>query len=406
MKKAIVDCVDWEPQSNDIYAWRYPETNLSTWTQLIVRENQEAVFMSKGQIIGKFGPGKHVLDTQNLPILRNLFGIPFGGKNPFTAEVWFVNKASPLTIDWKTTPARFLDPDYGQMIPIVSTGRYGLKVKDAEKFLIKLVGTMPVFDTEHLSDHFRGALVAKTNSAVISFMTQNQVGIMQIAGCLDNLSTFIKDPLCQFWNDYGIEMTGFYITSVDLDLSTEDGRKISAALSDRSAQNIAGYTWQQKQGMNTINNAVNNSRGGLGMIGAAMMMNGMGGSGIGQQMMQPNQMGMQRQNGGMGAPMGGMGGISGMGNPGQNVREIFCTHCGKKFPSSSRFCTFCGDPYNPCPVCGADNDLDSKRCSACGASLVQSNATESMLAQCTCGRCGTPYKSGMKFCSNCGNKLV
>lgn len=45
---AIIDCVEWQPQSNDIFAWRYPEQNLTTATQLIVRESQEAVLFSKG----------------------------------------------------------------------------------------------------------------------------------------------------------------------------------------------------------------------------------------------------------------------------------------------------------------------------------------------------------------------
>lgn len=45
---AFIDVVDWQPQSNDIFAWRFPNENLSTATQLIVRESQEAVFFSKG----------------------------------------------------------------------------------------------------------------------------------------------------------------------------------------------------------------------------------------------------------------------------------------------------------------------------------------------------------------------
>lgn len=61
-------------------------------------------------------------------------------------------------------------------------------------------------------------------------------------------------------------------------------------MSDRSAQNIAGYTWQQKQSFGTVNNAVENSRGGIGMIGAAMMMGGgmNGNPGMGSAMMTPN----------------------------------------------------------------------------------------------------------------------
>ena len=61
---AIIDLVKWTPQGNKtIYAWRFQETNLSTYTQLIVQESQEAVLFSKGKIIAKFGPGKHTLNT-------------------------------------------------------------------------------------------------------------------------------------------------------------------------------------------------------------------------------------------------------------------------------------------------------------------------------------------------------
>lgn len=45
---ALIDVVEWEPQSNDIFAYRYPHSNLSTATQLIVHESQEAVFFFKG----------------------------------------------------------------------------------------------------------------------------------------------------------------------------------------------------------------------------------------------------------------------------------------------------------------------------------------------------------------------
>ena len=96
---------------------------------------------SKGQIIGKFGPGKHTLNTENIPILRNLFGIPFGGKNPFTAEVWFVNKVQSFSIDWNVNGMPIHDPDYNTQLPLVAVGRYGLKVNDSETFLIKTVDT-------------------------------------------------------------------------------------------------------------------------------------------------------------------------------------------------------------------------------------------------------------------------
>lgn len=390
---AFIDVVDWQPQSNDIFAWRFPHDNLSTATQLIVRESQEAVFFSKGQILGKFGPGKHTLSTENLPLLRNLFGIPFGKKNPFTAEVWFVNKAAPLTIDWETNAVRIMDADYGQMLPIISKGRYGVKVQDAEKFLVKLVGTLNSFTADQLTDHFMGPLIAKTNSAIVTYMSANHVGVMQISAFLDQLSTFISSPLKEFWDEYGLELTGFYVTSVDLDTSTPDGKKIADAMSDRSAQNIAGYTWQQKQSFGTVNNAVENSKGGIGMMGAAMMMGGglNGNPGMGSAMMTPN----------------GNGNFAQMQNssPINQKATVFCSRCGKSFPSSNKFCPHCGDVYNPCPMCGRDNDVNAKRCAVCGAGLQAQNDLNNMMSGNSCSRCGSSVPAGTKFCPNCGNRL-
>lgn len=130
---AIIDCVSWQPQGGEfIFAYRFPESNLSTYTQLIVQESQEALFFHKGRLMRKFGAGKYTLDTENLPILRELFGIPFGGKNPFSAEVWFVNKLYPANLPWAVQSMSVHDVDYQTMIPLQASGQYGVQVSDAE----------------------------------------------------------------------------------------------------------------------------------------------------------------------------------------------------------------------------------------------------------------------------------
>jgi membrane protease subunit (stomatin/prohibitin family) len=389
---AFIDLVEWSDATNDVFAWKYGQNknnNLSTFTQLIVRESQEAVLFAKGQLLGKFGPGKHTLNTENLPLLRNLFGIPFGGKNPFMAEIWFVNKTAPLTIDWRTDTMRFRDPEYGEMVPLMAEGRYGLKVESAEPFLVQLVGTLTEFTARDLTNHFLGPLITKTKSSILAFMQANQAGITTISARLDDLSNFIKEPLKEFWETYGMLLTGFYITSVDLDTSTEDGKKIAAALSDRSAQSIAGYTWQQKQGFGVANNAL--SRGGdMGILGAAAM-TGMlgGGGGMGQAMMQPPPMQTM--------PQLGQGSAVGR-------KEVFCAKCSKKYPATSNFCPFCGNKYNPCPRCGSDNLEGSKRCVSCGTELVSAQAAGGFGN--VCSRCGQQAAPGVKFCPGCGNKLA
>ena len=49
---ALIDCASWKPKGSEfVFAYRYPETNLSTFTQLIVAESQEAFLFSKGQMM-------------------------------------------------------------------------------------------------------------------------------------------------------------------------------------------------------------------------------------------------------------------------------------------------------------------------------------------------------------------
>lgn len=418
---AIIDLVRWSPQGDKtIYAYRFPETNLSTYTQLIVQESQEAVLFSKGQIVGKFGSGKHTLNTENLPILHTLFGIPFGRKNPFTAEVWFVNKIQTFSIDWAVSKIPIHDPDYNTQLPLIAGGRYGLKVNDAEKFLIKSVGTKTEFTHDDLTEQFFGEFSTKTKSQIAQYVIKHRVGFKYLSAYLDELSEYLKGVLNPFWNNLGLELLQFNITTVDIDKTTEEGRKVAEAIATQASMSITGHTWQQEQMFNTANNAVDgfgNGNGGLiGGLIAMNMMGGMGGGGaVGGGMMQTqfNQPAFGENNQG--------GNIQQ--EQQQQVKMVYCSNCAKKFPNTTRFCPHCGDSYNPCPKCGTDNDQNAKRCVSCGIPLqsggencphcnapVATGATfcgncgKQVQSSDTCSRCGTTLPPSVKFCPKCGNK--
>lgn len=396
---AIIDLASWSPQGDEtIYAWRYPETNLSTYTQLIVQESQEAVLFSKGQIIGKFGPGKHTLNTENLPILRSLFGFPFGGKNPFTAEIWFINKTQVFNIDWEITQMPIHDPDYNTQLPLVAGGRYGLKVKDSEKFLIKAVGTKSEFNQDDMTDQFFGEFSTKTKSQIAQYVIKHRVGFKYLSAFLDELSEYLKNILTSFWDNLGIELMQFNITSIDIDKSTEEGRKVAEAIATQASMSITGHTWQQEQMFNTANNAVDsfgNATGNGGMIGALLAMNMMGGMGgggaVGGGMMQPqfNQPNFAGNNQGENFSQEAQ----------QQVKMVYCSNCAKKFPNSTQFCPHCGDKYNPCPKCNTDNDENARRCVSCGTQLSSNTGN-------SCPRCNMPLAAGAAFCGNCGQQIA
>ncbi len=390
---AIIDLVEWKPDGDQtIYAYKFPETNLSTYTQLIVQESQEAVLFSKGQIVGKFGPGKHTLNTENLPILRHLYGLPFGKKNPFTAEVWFVNKLQPYNIDWSVNRMDVHDADYNTGIPLVGNGRYGLKIVDAERFLIKIVGARSSFDQNDLTDQFFGEFTTKTKSAIVQFMINNKIGLKQISAHLDSISEHLKTIMLPFWENIGFELKKFYITSIEVDDSTDVGKRVLEAISRQSAQAIGGYTWQQSQAFEVAKDAIEGmSEGGGGLLGAVVasnMMGGFGGAGGGGVMQtQYNQPDFKPEN------------SQGDSKEKQNVAQpsdVYCSNCSKKFASNLKFCPFCGDEYCPCPHCGTDNDKNAKRCVSCGQALTSTK---------TCPNCNTPIPDGVGFCSNCGRPV-
>jgi len=436
---AIIDLVRWQPQGGStIYAYRFPETNLTTYTQLLVSESQEAVLFSKGRIMGKFGPGKHTLNTENLPILNSLFGIPFGGKNPFTAEIWFVNKIQVFNIDWRVTRMSIHDHGYNTQIPLFASGQYGLKIVDTEKFLVKFVGTRSTFTQDDMTEQSRGEFTSKAKSTIVQFMMQNHVGYQQISAFLDQMSTYLRDRMAPFWNELGLELTKFYINEIDIDDSAPDGRRIREAIAQQSTMHITGHTWQQEQMFETANSAIGgmtaafNTPGGgstgglLGGIMAINMMNGMMGSGSRQgqgqgggmtaDMMTPHY--DQPSFGGPAAGFGAPGGMPGQGSQPaqqqygpaaqgqpQSVRQVYCSNCGKRYPSTSSFCPNCGNRYNPCPQCGTDNNPHARRCVSCGTHLA-GPATESGGTPATCPSCNSPLQPGSVFCGNCGQRIM
>jgi membrane protease subunit (stomatin/prohibitin family) len=401
-----IDVIEWRPGSerpgsdkrrtipaeidgSPVYAARFPETNLSTLSQLIVAESQEAVLFSKGRLVGKFGPGKHTLNTENLPMLRGLFGLPFGGKNPFTSEVWFVKKLLPLNIDWRTDAMMHHDPDYQTMVPIVAAGRYGLRVDDAERFLLKLVGTAPFFTAQQLTKHFWGALVAMTKTVLLQYMQSQRVGIKSVSAYLAPLSKTLETAMIPFWEDYGFGLIGFYVTSVEIDGDSPAGQRILEAMSQQSAQVIAGYSWQQSQVFGAANNAIDSmsKTGGGGLLGAVMMSGMLGGTSMQAVLQPPNAPALPGTN----TPVAS--GAAAAPAP----RVVFCSNCARKYSSDMQYCPHCGDPYMPCPRCGTDNDARAARCVSCGATLAAIDL---------CGRCGNPLPHGASFCPRCSGPAM
>ena len=181
---AIVDVVKCDFAPN-VLAWKFPSSELSSWTQLIVSESQEALLLKEGKAVGPFSAGRHVLSSDNYPLLNSLLKIPFG-RSPYTAEVWFVQKAFNLSIKWGTPTAMQLeDPKYHIMLPVRAFGQYGVAIDNCAKFLIKLNGTLPAFTTSTLTSYFKGIIATQTQNLISQYLVQKEISILHIAAHLD-----------------------------------------------------------------------------------------------------------------------------------------------------------------------------------------------------------------------------
>ena len=409
---AIIPIVQWHNALPNVFAWKFPGSELTTKTQLIVSESQEAVFMKEGQAVGVFGPGRHTLDTKNYPFLTKLVSrLVNGGVSPFTAEVWFIQKAIPLNIRWGTSdPIQIEDPQYHVMLPVRAFGQYGVQITDSQKFLCKMVGRLPAFTEKTLVDYFKGIIVTRSKDCIAKYMVQKQTSLLHISSNLSEISDSLNELLSEEVDSYGLRIRSFMVNSISVPENDPTVIKLREAMAKRAEMNIVGYTYQQERSFGVMDKAASNE-------GNGQMMNmGMG-------------MGM-----GMGVPMGGA--MAGIGQQvAQQVTPVaknekpcprcgkmvdaamaFCSYCGSSMKAEAKpaesdkitcrkcggqvakkmkFCPNCGNQFRLCPECGADNEPDAAACTKCGKAFPKK-----------CPKCGASVPGGIKFCPECGNKMV
>ncbi len=217
---------------NDTFIWKHPVEDFNLGSQLIVHESQEAVFFLNGEALDSFGPGRHTLETGNLPVLKKIYSLPTGSQTPFHAEVYFINLAVHMGIKWGTdSRVRFIDPETGIPLDIGASGEMNLIVSDPRKLLIKLVGTTnglvnkQVLETESgnsdeavksIRGFFRAPLMTQIKSYLASTIKEQKLNIMEIDENLGILSDALKTRVETAFEEYGLSVSQFYVTNVSL----------------------------------------------------------------------------------------------------------------------------------------------------------------------------------------------
>ncbi|PIC80944.1 hypothetical protein CSV75_03965 [Sporosarcina sp. P18a] len=369
-KNQFIEVIEWQAQDANTLVYQFPVHNneIKMGAELTVRESQVAVFVNEGEIADVFGPGRHILYTQNMPILTKLKSWKYGFDSPFKAEVYFINTKQFINQKWGTSnPIMMRDPDFG-MIRLRGYGIYSYRVSDPTVFLRELFGTNSSYDTNSVEGHLKKMII----SGLSDLFAESQIPALDLSMHYDELSEKGKEKMMSRFAAFGFEITSLYIENLSLPKEVEE------AMDKRTSMGVLGnmQQYQQYQVAEAMRDAAQNEGG---MAGAGV---GMGaGMGMGQVMANAMNQNQQQQ-------------------PQPQVATKSCPHCQATINADAKFCGQCGKSVEtdkvPCVKCETMIPKDAKFCSHCGTSQV----TEKK-----CPACSHANLPGAKFCAECGEML-
>ena len=234
-----------------------------------------------------FQPGTHTLSTQNLPILSELMGLAFGGQSPFKAEIYFINKAIAMDTTFGLIPFNMMEPNFRVPIPITSRGSFAVKVGDTKTFLNQIIGTVPDFEADKLTQFFRGLITENVKTAITKISKEQNLNPLELEAIVSDVSGAVKGIIFDALSKYGLHLEFFNLEAIPVVDEDERVKKIvddyhrlmSQDMEERMrlkrrAENLEVYKIERS--FDTTEKAAENLGGGIGGDGLLGTVVGLG----------------------------------------------------------------------------------------------------------------------------------
>jgi membrane protease subunit (stomatin/prohibitin family) len=332
-----------------------------------------------GKLLDVFGAGTHTLTSLNIPFLADVIGLAFGGDTPFTAEVFYVNKALSQDAKWGLMPFNIVEPNFKVPIPITCRGSYSVKIVDSRKFLTEIVGVSSLYNQLELQKLFRGIITESTKNAIWKLSDDLGLGPLELEYMVKELSNSIQPAVKLAMSKYGLEISFFSVEGISVIDEDERVRKIvedyHRIMSEDMEEKLRLKRRAEQLNVYKVERTFDTS----------------------------NTASIPRPCTKCQTPLQTKDLFCGTCGMAQNInaskpdtateKKVSCDKCATDFSPKYKFCPNCGDGYNPCPNCNTDLGNNTTICNACEFVLPK-----------VC-ECGNQLPPESKYCSNCGKSV-
>ncbi len=344
--------IEWKEASPEDIVWRYPDEVIPWGSVVVVREWERAVFYRDGKVYGVLGPGRHVLDTQNVPFLKGLVEGLYG-ESIFKALIIFVNiNRRQGRFGGKTQTM--------ELIPVMFHGVYYYRVADPALFVNKVVGPDERFTTEELDDYIRSYFQTK----LMAFLSQSSIRdlYMKAEEAGKRATMVLRKP----FEELGLMLEDVMFEGIDV--PPEYRERMFWILQGTTAPYLVQQETARKFAEAIKETKAGGAAFGTGIVALPYAMQPPPPQAY--QQPPPAQQPLQQQPQQPRQPGVGVAGVQAPQQPQQQQGYVArCPYCGQgPIPSGAKFCPYCGHQLKWCPN-GHVVPVEAKFCPVCGAKI-------------------------------------
>ena len=138
-----------------LIVYKHPDQNVPNYSQLTVDSDECAVFFKDGRVIGVLPPGRHTLQTQNIPFLNQII-TSFTGGQVFISEIFFIKTTPVRGVPFGGPIGDMIDPLTGEQVTPRIFGEFSVVVSDPVRFIIGYVGQAAAGTNDAVLDWVKG----------------------------------------------------------------------------------------------------------------------------------------------------------------------------------------------------------------------------------------------------------